>query len=67
MDKLSPKPQPEAIMTREKSDINFAVPDERYLCTQDGILGQIIQPGIIEGSMNMLKNHKDIVLMANCK
>ena len=51
----------------EKSDINFAVPDERYLCTQDGILGRIIQPGIIEGSMNMLKNHKDIVLMADCK
>ena len=51
----------------EKSDINFAVPDERYLRTQDGILGRIIQPGIIEGSMNMLKNHKDIVLMADCK
>ena len=51
----------------EKSDINFAVPDERYLHTQDGILGRIIQPGIIEGSMNMLKNHKDIVLMADCK
>ena len=51
----------------EKSDINFAVPDEHYLYTQNGILGQIIQPGIIEGSMNMLKNHKDIVLMADCK
>ena len=51
----------------EKSDINFAVPDERYLRTQDGILGQMIQPRIIEGSMNMLKNHKDIVLMADCK
>ena len=51
----------------EKLDINFTVPDEWYLCTQDGILGQMIQPEIIDTSMNMLENHKDNVLMANCK
>ena len=51
----------------EKSEINFAVPDERQFCSQDRILGRIIQPGLIDASMNMLKNHKDIVLMADCK
>ena len=51
----------------DKSEINFAVPDERQLCSQDRILGRIIQPGLIDASMNMLKNHKDIVLMADCK
>ena len=51
----------------EKSDINFAVPDERHLHSQDRILGRIIQPGIIDASMNMLENHKDVVLMADCK
>ena len=51
----------------EKSDINFTVPDERHLRSQDRILGRIIQPGIIGASMNMLANHKDIVLMADCK
>ena len=51
----------------EQSEINFAVPDERQLRSQDRILGRIIQPGIIDASMNMLENHKDIVLMADCK
>ena len=51
----------------DKSEINFAVPDERQLRSQDRILGRIIQPGLIDASMNMLKNHKDIVLMADCK
>ena len=51
----------------EQSEINFAVPDERQLHSQDRILGRIIQPGIIDASMNMLENHKDIVLMADCK
>ena len=30
-------------------------------------MGRIIQAGLIIASMNMLKNHKDIVLMAHCK
>ena len=51
----------------KKSDINFAVPDERYLRSQDRILGRIVQPGIIEPSLNILQNHKDVVLMADCK
>ena len=50
----------------EQSEINFAFPDERQLCSQDRILGRIIQPGIIDASMSMLENHKDIVLMADC-
>ena len=51
----------------DKSEINFAVPDERYLCSQDRVLGRIIPPGIISSSANMLQNHKDVVLMADCK
>ena len=51
----------------KKSDINFAIPDERYLRCQDRILGCIVQPGIIESSLNILQNHKDVVLMADCK
>ena len=51
----------------KKSEINFAVPDERYLRTQDRVLGRLIPPGIIKDSMKIIKNHKDIVLMADCK
>ena len=51
----------------DKSEINFTVPDERHIRSQDRIFGRIIQPGLIDASMNMLKNHKDIVLMADCK
>ena len=51
----------------KKSDINFAVPDKQYLHCQDRILGRIVQPGIIESSLNILQNHKDVVLMADCK
>ena len=35
--------------------------------TQDRVLGQLIPPGIIEHSMKIIENHKDIVLMADCK
>ena len=51
----------------KKSEINFAVPDECYLRTQDRVLGQLIPPGIIEDSMKIIENRKDIVLMADCK
>ena len=51
----------------KKSEINFAVPDERYLRSMDRALGRIIQPGIITDSMRILEKHKDIVLMADCK
>ena len=30
-------------------------------------LGQLIPPGIIKDSMKIIENHKDIVLMADCK
>ena len=49
------------------SEVNFAVPDECYLCQQDRQLGRIIQPGIIKESMKMVWDHQDIVLMADCK
>ena len=44
---------------QNKSDINFTVPDEQYLCSQDRVLGCIIPPGIISSSVNILENHKD--------
>ena len=50
-----------------KLEINFAVPDERYLRSQDKILRQVIPPGMIEDSFKILQHHKDVVLMANCK
>ena len=49
------------------AEINFAVPDERYLCRQDQRLGRIIQPGLINESMELIQDHQDIVLMADCK
>ena len=51
----------------KKSEVNFAVPDERYLQSMDSVLGRIIDPGIIDDSMKMIEGHKDIVLMADCK
>ena len=51
----------------KKSEVNFAVPDERYLLSMDSVLGRIIDPGIIDDSMKMIEGHKDIVLMADCK
>ena len=51
----------------KKSEVNFAVPDERYLQSMDRVLGRIIDPGIIDDSMKMIEGHKDIVLMADCK
>ena len=51
----------------KKSEINFAVPDERYLRCQDKILGQIIPPGMIEDLFKIVQHHQDVVLMADCK
>ena len=50
-----------------KSEINFAVPDERYLRTLDSKYGKVIPPGIIEDSYRLLSNHPDVVIMADCK
>ena len=50
-----------------EAEVNFAVPDERYLRQQDQRMGRIIQPGLIDESMKMIKDHDDIVLMADCK
>ena len=41
--------------------------DERYLKSQDGRLGKIIQPRLMDDSMGILENHCDVVLMADCK
>ena len=49
------------------SEINFAVPDERYLRTLDTKYGKVIPPGIIDDSYKLLSNHPDVVIMADCK
>ena len=49
-----------------EAEVNFAIPDECYLHQQDQQMGRIIQPGLIEESMKMIKDHDDIVLMADC-
>ena len=61
------KEAPKGKYNPKKSEVNFAVPDERYLRSMDRVLGRIIDPGIIDDSMKMIEGHKDIVLMADCK
>ena len=51
----------------KSSEINFAVPDERYLRSQDRRFGKLIQPGIMKDSLRILQDHPDVVLMADCK
>ena len=47
--------------------MNFAVPNEHYLHQQDQRVGCIVQPGLINESMKLIKDHDDIALMADCK
>ena len=48
-------------------EINFAVPDKRYLRCQDRRFGKLIQLGIMKDSLRILQDHPDVVLMADCK
>ena len=43
-------------MNPKESKINFAVPNERYLCETDKNMGKIIPPGVINQSCELLKN-----------
>ena len=49
------------------AEINFAIPDERYLRTLDSKYGKGIPPGMIDDSYQLLSNHPDVVIMADCK
>ena len=49
------------------SKINFAVPDEKMIREITSSLPKVIPPGIIEKSLNLLRNRKDVVLMADGK
>ena len=51
----------------EKSIINFAMPSEHVLRNIDRKLPKIIPPGKIEKCLNLLRNEKGIVLMADGK
>ena len=50
-----------------KSKINFAVPDEKILRNLNDTLPKVIPPGKIHRAMNILRNEKDIILMADGK
>ena len=54
-------------MDPKESNINFAVPNERYLRLNDEVMGRIIQPGQIEESFKLLENKKNVILMADLK
>ena len=51
----------------DNAKINFAVPDEKVLCAYKSGLPKVIPPGKIDKCMEMLRNKKDIVLMADGK
>ena len=50
-----------------KSKINFAVPDEKILREHSNKMPKIIQPGKIRCTLEMLKDEKDVVIMADAK
>ena len=49
------------------SKINFAVPNEKMLRSINNKLPKVIPPGIIEKSLHLLRNQKDVILMADGK
>ena len=49
------------------SKINFAVPDEKMIREITSSLPKVIPPGIISKSLNLLRNRKDVVIMADGK
>ena len=50
-----------------KAKINFAVPDEKMLRDLRNELPKVIPPGIINKSIGLLKNQRDVILMADGK
>ena len=54
-------------MDTKESNINFAVPNERYLRSNDEVMGRIIPLGKIEESFKLLQNKKNVILMADLK
>ena len=42
----------------KKSNVNFAVPNERYFRNIDNVMEKIIPPGKIEDSFKLLKGEK---------
>ena len=51
----------------DTAKVNFAVPDEKVLRAYKNELPKVIPPGKIHKCMEMLRNKKDIVLMADGK
>ena len=54
-------------MDPKESNINFAVQNERYLRSNDDVMGRIIPLGKIEESFKLLQNKKNVILMADLK
>ena len=51
----------------EKAHINFAVPDEKRLRDMKKVIPKIVPPGKIYKTIEMLKDKKDLILMADGK
>ena len=51
----------------EKAHINFAVPDEKRLRDMKKVIPKIVPPGKISKTIEMLKDKKDLILMADGK
>ena len=54
-------------MNPKESKINFAVPNERYLCEKDKNMGKIIPPGVINQSCELLKNKQNVMILGDIK
>ena len=50
-----------------QAKVNFAIPDEKILRLMNSNFPKYMEPGIIQNSLELLKNKKDIVLMADGK
>ena len=54
-------------MNLKESKINFAVPNERYLCDTDKNMGKIISPGVIKQSCKILRNKQHVMILGDIK
>lgn len=49
------------------ADVNFAVPSVRYLTHFDKQYGKIVKPGIIQETLDIVRNRKNMILMTDLK
>ena len=54
-------------MNPKESNMNFAVPNKRYLCDTDKNMGKIIPPGVIKQSCKILRNKQNVMILGDIK